>query len=140
MGMNHEDKGFGTATKNSAAAFRQSKEIPSPPAFSSYRVKDIILDENFKDPNPITAGSDNPHDFEYYGKWNGIGTILIEPVDDINSGENNPTTTYAFPLFPNIKHYPLKNEIVWVVQLADADAGVNLSNTSNYYLPPIVTV
>jgi hypothetical protein len=137
MVMNYEDKGWGTVTKNAAPAFQQPKETPSPPAFSSYRVKDIILDENFKDPNPITAGSTNPHDFEYYGKWNGIGTILIEPVDDISSGEGNPTTTYAFPLFPNIKHYPLKNEIVWVVQLADANVGLKLSDTSNYYLPPI---
>jgi len=66
------------------------------------RVTDIILDEN------------HPK-FEQYGGWNGIGTIEFQ---DINYPTlNNQKNLKAFPLFPNIKNYPLINEIVLLIRL-----------------------
>jgi hypothetical protein len=89
----------------------------------SSRVRDIILDDS--------------HDlFNAYGQWNGIGTIFIEPTQ-------NPilSKTYslipAYPLFPNIKQYPLKNEIVPIIYLSDSDITSDSSAKSAYYLPPI---
>lgn len=132
---NWSNKGLKTIFKNAGGKTTDQSNTPQQQVlFSSYRVRDIILDENFKDPN---SKNDPPHDFEYFGKWNGIGTIIIEPVDDGGVSDERPPIDFAVPFFPNIKHYPLKNEIVWVIQLADADAGANISQTTNYYLPPI---
>ena len=133
----YENKGFKSLFRNSSDKERKASSLPFQTNFSSYRVKDIILDDTFEDSDSSEPKNDPPHDFKYFGEWNGIGTIIIEPVND-NAGETNKNpTTYAYPLFPNIKQYPLKEEIVWVIQLADADSSLNVSNTSNYYLPPI---
>ena len=132
---NWTNKGLKTIFKSAGGKTTdQSSNSPQQILFSSYRVRDIILDENFKDPN---GENDPPHDFDFFGKWNGIGTIIIEPIDDGGVSDERPPIDFATPFFPNIKHYPLKNEIVWVIQLADADAGANISQTTNYYLPPI---
>jgi len=136
---NWTDKGLFTAVKTAAPNISYPKLSPNPSLLSSFRVKDIVLDETFKDPN---SQNDPPHDFEFFGGWNGIGTIILEPLNDeaINideNGEERPPIDFAIPLYPNIKHYPLKNEIVWVIQLADADSGANTTQTTNYYLPPI---
>ena len=67
--------------------------------FRIVRVLDIVLDENhlkFKD----------------VGEWNGIGTIYFE---DISNGEK--TLTFAYPFNPQIKYYPLINEIVLLVSI-----------------------
>jgi hypothetical protein len=133
----YESKGVKSILRNSSDKERKSSSLPSQTNFSSYRVKDIILDDTFEDSDSSLPKNDPPHDFKYFGEWNGIGTIIIEPVND-NAGETNKNpTTYAYPLFPNIKHYPLKEEIVWVIQVADADSNLDVSKTSNYYLPPI---
>lgn len=132
---NWTNKGLKTIFKSAGGKTTDQSNVSQQQIFfSSYRVRDIILDENFKDPN---SENDPPHDFEFFGKWNGIGTIIIEPVDDGGVSDERPPIDFAVPFFPNIKHYPLKNEIVWVIQLADADAGANISQTTNYYLPPI---
>jgi len=119
--------GYNSTLKNSAPSLNLQSSLNAATGLSSYRVKDIILD-------------DSHPDFKKYGEWNSIGIVFVIPiVDDINP---NPAISselaIAYPLFPNIKHYPLKEEIVSIVQLIDADAnnkgGVS---TVNYYLPPI---
>jgi hypothetical protein len=132
---NWTNNGLKTILKNSGGKTNDQSGISQRQvSFSSYRVRDIILDENFKDPN----SENNPtHDFEYFGGWNGIGTIIIEPVDDGGISDERPPIDFAVPFFPNIKHYPLKNELVWVIQLADVNSGTSISQTVNYYLPPI---
>ena len=132
----YENKGILSVVRNAADKLRKASDSPSQTNFASYRVKDIILDDTFKDSDSSKPKNDPPHDFKYFGEWNGIGTIIIEPVND-NADKDKTPATYAYPLFPNIKQYPLKEEIVWVIQLADADSNLNVSNTSNYYLPPI---
>jgi hypothetical protein len=94
---------------------------------SSVRVKKIILDNKSE-----------PELFNKYGEWNSIGMILYEdasnplPSDDSRYEEN-----FAFPLFPNIKHYPLVNELVYIIRLSSPDIQNNTNNLTTYYFPPI---
>ena len=102
-------KGFGESTKS-----KGNKSI-----FSS-RVKDIILNESHPE-------------FENFGEWASIGAIFIENV-------LQPTTTnsisIAYPLFPNIKQYPLLNEVVVVLVLPSTGLESNPTSNRLYYLPP----
>ena len=94
---------------------------------SSVRVKKIILDD-----------TSDPELFKKYGEWSSIGLILYEdasnplPSDDPRYLEN-----FAYPLFPNIKHYPLINELVYVIKLSSPDIQNNTNNLTTYYFPPI---
>jgi len=90
----------------------------------SSRVRDIILDDS------------NPDLFDKFGGWNGIGTIFIEPTIQPNR-KDNITLIPAYPAFPNIKQYPLINELVPIIYLADPNVTKNTSAISAYYLPPI---
>ena len=89
----------------------------------SARVTDIILD----DLHPK---------FSTYGEWNGIGTIEFEIID--TSISDISTKSYAKPLIPYLKNYPLVNEIVLLFNLPTnnniekVDGGVNY-----FYLNPI---
>lgn len=89
----------------------------------SSRVRDIILD----DQHPL---------FEKYGRWNSIGTIFIESTKNPIFSDQIPLVS-AYPAFPNIKHYPLINELVPIIYLTDIDSTDNTTSVSAYYLPPI---
>jgi hypothetical protein len=132
-----EDRGPLSFIRNFSKKETKIDQSPSQVNFASYRVKDIILDDTFQD----LGNNEPPHGFAFFGEWNGIGTIIIEPINDNTSGINTDPTTYAYPLFPNIKHYPLKGEIVWTIQLTDiglySDNNIDVSQVSHYYLPPI---
>ena len=65
------------------------------------RVKDIILD-------------DTHPKFQLYGEWSGIGTIEYELVEQPNA---TGTVNVATPLFPNLKSYPIVNEVVLIFAL-----------------------
>jgi len=94
---------------------------------SSVRVKKIILDDKSE-----------PELFKKYGEWNSIGLILYEdasnplPLDDSRYEDN-----FAYPLFPNIKNYPLVNELVYIIKLSSPDIQLNTNNITTYYFPPI---
>jgi hypothetical protein len=90
----------------------------------SGRVKDIILD--------------NKHDqWKTFGEWNSIGTIAWEDAKNPSFSPEINWKSYAYPLFPNIKHYPLINEIVYIVYLVDSNASGNTNSVVPYYLPPL---
>lgn len=82
----------------------------------SARVTDIILD----DLHPK---------FSTYGEWNGIGTIEFEIIG--TSISDISTKSYAKPLIPYFKNYPLVNEIVLLFNLPtnsnieEVDGGVS---------------
>jgi hypothetical protein len=88
--------------------------------FIRVRVLDIVLN------------NDHPR-FSSVGEWNGIGTIYFEPLDG-----NSITTTYAYPIFPQIKMYPLVNEIVLLAAIpskfSEDEQTISLIY---YYFPPI---
>ena len=93
------------------------------------RVRDIILDNNH---NYFVAA----------GEWNAIGAIMFESAKSpILSPPGQSTSAapviFAYPLFPNIKQYPLLNEIVVVMFLPDSNIQQNSTSGKYYYLPPI---
>lgn len=116
--------GFGNTVKYNVPKL-DVKSSTSTNTIISSRVRDIILDDT------------HPR-FDEFGGWNGIGTIFIEPTVQPNRKDNIPLIP-AYPAFPNIKQYPLLNELVPVIYLADPNVTENTSAVSAYYLPPINT-
>jgi hypothetical protein len=114
--------GFGAATNNSSPKLDR-KSTTSTSQIISSRVRDIILDNS------------HPR-FVEFGEWNGIGTIFIESAKSPLFSDQIPLIP-AYPAFPNIKQYPLINELVPIIYLADADVTSNTTSISAYYLPPI---
>lgn len=89
------------------------------------RVLDIILD--------------NSHPkFKEYGEWNSIGTIFYEEAYYGLSAITNDSTsnTIAIPLLPNIKQYPLINELTYIIFLPGANLTENPNSSVAYYFPP----
>jgi hypothetical protein len=88
--------------------------------FLRVRVIDIVLNNN------------HPR-FKDVGEWNGIGTIYFEPLDGRAINVN-----YAYPIFPQIKMYPLVNEIALLAGIPSkfVESEQN-TDTVYYYFPPI---
>lgn len=86
------------------------------------RVKKIILD-------------DSDSLFKEFGEWNSIGLIFFE--DSKNPSPDFEKNNFAKPLFPNIKNYPLENEIVYLIQLPTPEIQDNPAIVSYYYFTPI---
>jgi hypothetical protein len=89
-------------------------------SFKRVRVLDIVLN------------NDHPR-FPEVGEWNGIGTIYFEPLDGSSINVN-----YAYPIFPQIKMYPLVNELALLVSIP-SKFSEDEQNTDSvyYYFPPI---
>jgi hypothetical protein len=114
--------GFGAAVNNSAPKLDRRSTTSISQIISS-RVRDIILD------------SSHPR-FVEFGEWNGIGTIFIESTKNPIFSDQIPLIP-ATPAFPNIKHFPLINEVVPIIYLTDTDVTDNTTSVSAYYLPPV---
>ena len=98
--------------------------IPGDPQIFPARVKNIIL--NDKDKNL----------FKSKGEWASIGMIFYDSVKD-PSIVDTTNSDYAIPLFPNIKNYPLKNELVYIMSLPYINSQSNTTSTIHYYFNPI---
>jgi len=85
----------------------------------SVRVKSIVL--NDKHPR-----------FKELGEWNALGAIEFELVN--NPLINNTVFPVAYPLYPNIKNYPLLNEIVFITFLSNIGIGDNNVSQRPYYI------
>ena len=86
------------------------------------RVESIVLDET------------HPR-FNELGQWNAIGTIEYSSVTNPNPSDKNLAT--ARPAFGNIKNFPLKNELVFLIGLPNTDIGENTSGKEYYYIVPV---
>jgi len=93
--------------------------------FISARVVDVILDETHPD-------------FKSLGEWNGIGIIKYELIN-FPSGTQN-SLSIAKPLLANIKTFPLKNEVVFLIRLPDTDSLNNLTDNETYYYLTVVSL
>lgn len=92
------------------------------------RVVDVILTE------------DHP-EYGVYGKRKSIGAIKYEAVDREFDAEQDPKTLpVAFPLNPNIKTIPLKNEIVLLSQGPTEEASQDFINNVKTYYSTIVNI
>jgi len=75
--------------------------------------------------------------FDNFGEWSSIGCIFFEKLNEptpIRGANNNK---FARPLFPNNSTIPLKNEIVYIITLPDANVQSNVNSTAYYYFQPI---
>jgi len=100
------------------------------PEVSYLRVKDIILD------------SSHPK-FKENGEWASIGLVFAQDIlyDTGGSGEGNansvPNVTTVKPLFPNLKHYPLINEIIPVYTFPKVSGIGLIRGETLYYIVPL---
>ncbi len=86
--------------------------------FITARVTDIVLNE--KHPR-----------YKEVGEWNGIGTIFFQYFD----GSINQRS-FAYPFIPQMKTYPLVNEIVFLIAIPSKFVeGNNTFSLDYYYLP-----
>jgi len=96
------------------------------------RVIGVILNEE----DSFFTNSEIPNEI----KPNYFGIIKFidynNPIYNIDD-ENSNITLLARPINSNIKHYPLKNEIVYVLTLPNQNSENNLNTYSFYYYPPI---
>ena len=97
----------------------QAQGTNAQPQLVPVRVKSIILTE------------DHPK-FKDLGEWNSLGAIEFEYVSN-PSGRSN-TLSVAYPLQPNIKNYPLINEIVFLITLPSTGVGLTWNAARSYYV------
>ena len=90
------------------------------------RVRAIILDE-----------TTYPEAFKKFGDWSSIGTIFWNSITSPNPEPDVTAQNYAQPLFPNQKHYPLTNEIVYIIAFPNSNNATQPNATSFYYFQPI---
>lgn len=86
--------------------------------FITARVTDIVLNE--KHPR-----------YKEVGEWNGIGTIFFQYFD----GSINQRS-FAYPFLPQIKTYPLVNEVVFLIAIPSKFVTGNNTFTLDYYYLP----
>lgn len=80
----------------------------------------------------IVLTSDHPR-FKELGEWNSLGAIEFQFV---NNPQNAASGNYsvAYPLYPNVKNYPLINEIVFLISLPSTGIGLTWNATRSYYV------
>jgi len=91
---------------------------------TSVRVTDIILDEN------------HPR-WKELGGWDSLGTIFYTGVIETTSTKRPDYNNVARPLNPNVKQYPLKNEIVIILKGINRDIYDVGNGNDTYYLSNI---
>lgn len=77
-----------------------------------------------------------PDLFKKYGEWASIGGIVFEFQQTPTPNKSLADQQFALPLIPNLKNYPVTNEIVPVLVSADTDINTNTTSFKYYYLPP----
>jgi len=85
---------------------------------TSVRVKSIVLDES------------HPR-FKELGEWSALGAIEFQFVEEPFKKQTYPI---AYPLNPNIKNYPLLEEIVYIFALPDNKLYNTNVSKKQYYL------
>ena len=118
---------YGLDSNNNPYSFGVNNNLKT--GIKAVRVVDIILNEKSI---PIL--------FKNFGEYSTIGTIIFDlpefPQPDITKIDIK-TVKLAKPIFSNIKHYPLKNEIVYIIELPSTNINNNPEDTDYYYFPPI---
>jgi len=64
------------------------------------------------------------------------GSITVELLEEAGNTLNN-IIPEVLPLFPNIKNYPLENEVVVILSLANPSYSDSFDKPSYYYISPI---
>lgn len=103
-----------------------SSPSPSGTGVFSARVKLTIIDDKT-----------NPDLFRNFGEWSSIGCIFFEALNSPNPNPEVATDSFARPLFPNNSNVPLKNEIVYVIGLPNANVQSNVNDIAYYYFQAV---
>ena len=90
----------------------------------SVRVVDIIL--NISHPRA-----------EEFGGYDSIGTIFYGDIYEQNQTTTTGLLPHARPYFSFIKQYPLKNEVVQILNAPTKDFYDENSSNHKYYLPNV---
>jgi hypothetical protein len=85
------------------------------------RVKSILLTES------------HPR-FKELGGWNALGAIEYDSVINPQQTTTSGKYSIAYPLNPNLKNYPLINEIVFIINLPNKTIGNSSSGDQPYYM------
>lgn len=101
-----------------------NSSTPTGQKLTTVRVKDIILD--ISHPKAVDLGG-----------YDSIGTIFYTVLNNNTPLEDTNTSNIARPIFPNLKYYPLKNEIVLILSSQDKNIYNSEGATVTYYLPPL---
>jgi len=72
-----------------------------------------------------------------YGGYDAVGTIFYTILENNTPLEEISTSNIARPIFSNIKHYPLKNEIVLILSSKDKSIYNSEGVSTSYYFPPL---
>ena len=72
-----------------------------------------------------------------YGGYDAVGTIFYTILENNTPLEEISTSNTARPIFSNIKHYPLKNEIVLILSSKDKSIYNSEGISTSYYFPPL---
>ncbi|CAB4138601.1 hypothetical protein UFOVP331_161 [uncultured Caudovirales phage] len=99
--------------------FTRGQGTIAQPQLVPVRVKSIILNE------------DHPK-FTELGEWNSLGAIEFEYIS--NPSNKSKILSVAYPLQPNIKNYPLINEIVFLITLPSTGVGLTWNASRSYYV------
>ena len=95
-----------------------------------------------KDSNSIFAarvryvmleGETYPQIFKEYGEYQSLGGLFFNSISRPNPNPNFNTDTFALPLFPNMTHIPVENEIVYIMALPSNNIQANVNSTTYYY-------
>jgi len=113
---------YGLAGLNEVVSSLPTNKSSGGTGFTPVRVVDIVLN------------GDHPR-FKEVGEWNGIGTIFYLNVTDPTTQEISYNS--AKPAFPNIKQFPLINEIVYLFTLPLPNSQEEYNSVGNYYFTPI---
>ena len=116
FGFSSLNSGLNTGNKN----YTVDTALALGGLITAVRVKSIILSET------------HPR-FKEVGEWNGLGTIEYDLVNIPNQTPNS-IFPLAKPLSPNIKNYPLINEIVYLISLPNTNIGETTTSTISYYI------
>jgi len=114
-GFNSLNQNLNSSINN---GFNVATALNTADLITAVRVLSIVLDET------------HPR-FEKLGGWNTLGTIEYELVDDPKIINPPPI---AYPLAPNIKNYPLINEIVYLIFLPNTLIGELSISQRPYYI------
>lgn len=85
----------------------------------------------------ITDDKTYPNEFQTFGEWSSIGCIFFERLNTPNPNPSTNLNSFARPLFPNNSNIPLKNEIVYVIGLPNANVQSNVNDIAYYYFQSV---
>lgn len=86
------------------------------------RVKDILL-------------SNDNQLFKKTNGWADIGTITFKPLYQSVEGSFDNSFYIARPLFSNIKNYPIKEELILIINAPSIELNDDPNSSNYYYLP-----